>query len=108
MIYTYAAILIAILVLIFLIVRWWNLPKVIEARREAAEAAQKRRFERRDRWFGRKTPKPAVPEVKPPSTEPNKEEDAPAEESPKQPEPEVKPDETPGRRRWLPWRRRKN
>ena len=42
----YAVIAIIILVLIFLIVKWWNLPKTIEQRRLAAEESAKRQAER--------------------------------------------------------------
>jgi outer membrane biosynthesis protein TonB len=116
MIYVYAGILIVILVLVFLIVRWWNLPKVIEERREAADAAQKRRFERRDRflerwgWRRRKPVDPTdskKPEPKP-EVQPEPKEEPATPEKPKDSLPELNPTEPRERRRWLPWRRRKN
>lgn len=83
---------IVVLVLVFLIVKWYNLPDVIEQRRKQAEEAEERRKQRREDWnnrpgvFGwrrkRQPVKPKDPvEIKP--------------EEPKQPDalPEVKPAE---------------
>jgi hypothetical protein len=46
--YVYAGIAIVILGLIASIVRWWNLPAVVEQRRLATEARLKAQNERRD------------------------------------------------------------
>ena len=95
MMFVYAAILIAVLVLVFLIVRWWNLPATIEQRRLAAEEAAKRQAERRERWDNRDTifhrrPKPVTP---------------PAPVEPVNPAPMVPEPEKPVRR-WFRWIKR--
>lgn len=46
MIYVYLALGITVLALIAKIVRWWNLPKVAEARKEKVEARQQGRTDR--------------------------------------------------------------
>lgn len=64
MIYVWAAIAIAILFLIWQIIRWWNLPATIEARNKAA-AARAERWANRPRLFPkRSTPNPQ-PELPP-------------------------------------------
>lgn len=60
----YAIIAIIILALIYGIIRWRNLPEVIEQRRLAAEERAKRQAERRKRWFPRRY-RDAKPEVSP-------------------------------------------
>ena len=56
MLYVWAAIAIAILFLVWQIIRWWNLPKTIEARRKAQESRSKAWADwraNRPRLFGR-------------------------------------------------------
>lgn len=102
---------IVILVLVFLIVKWINLPKVIEQRRKQAEEAEERRQERREdseerrqkrreEWNNRdgifgwrkrrqeaKPVEPEKPEVKPETeVNPEQDEDTSPELNPKDPE----------------------
>lgn len=61
MIYVWAAILIVVLLLVYLIVRWWNLPAVVEARAKRVEARQKNRTERLRIRRGREVVDPVDP-----------------------------------------------
>lgn len=49
----YAIFAVVILALVFLIVKWFNLPKTIEQRRKQAEEAEARRQQRREDWENR-------------------------------------------------------
>ena len=62
MMYVWAAIAIAVLFLVWQIIRWWNLPATIEARAKAA-AARSERWNNRPGLFGRRQPRGVVPPV---------------------------------------------
>lgn len=67
MIYVWAAIAIAILFLVWQIIRWWNLPATIEARQKAA-AARAERWANRPRLINRKPTGNSQPPTVPPPT----------------------------------------
>jgi hypothetical protein len=58
MIYVWAGIVILVLFFIWQIIRWWNLPEVVEARAKRVKARQEGRTERvrirRERWRRRR------------------------------------------------------